>query len=277
MDLSARLFRPDTLPDFLIIGAQKAGTTSLASYLAAHPCVVSPRFKEVHYFDLNYGKGIDWYRSHFPLGRRRRLKSLLRGRRLRAGDATPYYLLHPGVARRASDLIPAARIIILLRNPVDRAYSHYHHEVRLGMEPLSFEEAIDAETQRIAGEAERLEAQVSYESFNYQNFTYLARGIYSGQISRWLRYFRPAQFLVLSSEQFFKTPALEYGKVLKFLGLPKWELSSYPAEFAGSYPPMPAAMRGPLTEYYAPHNRNLRHHLNANWPGVGDAIVDSFS
>ncbi len=277
MDVSAGWFRSDTLPDFLIIGAQKAGTTSLASYLAAHPSVVSPRYKEVHFFDLNYGNGIEWYRSHFPLGRRRRLKSLLRGRRLRAGDATPYYLLHPRAAHRASVLMPRARIIVLLRDPVNRAYSHYHHECLLKTESLSFEEAIDAEPARIAGEVDRLEADESYESFNYQHFTYLARGIYSEQISRWLQYYRPVQLLVLSSEQFFAAPAQEYQKVLKFLGLPHWELPSYRAELAGSYPPMQEATRKRLREYYASHNRNLRQYLNSNWPGMGDVIVDRFS
>jgi hypothetical protein len=272
-----RLFRAHTLPAFLIIGAQKAGTTSLASYLAAHPSVVSPKWKEVHFFDLNYTRGVEWYRSHFPMGPRRRLRSRFHGRRLLAGDATPYYILHPQAPSRAWHLIPAARIIVLLRDPVDRAYSHYHHEIRLGKESLSFEDAIAAEPSRIAGEVERLEAEPAYESFNYQHFTYLERGIYSDQMRRWLNYFRPDQFLVLSSEQFLKSPAAEYRKVLKFLGLPEWELPAYPAEHVGSYPPMSATMRERLLDYYAPHNQALRQYLNSHWPGSGDAIVERFS
>ena len=272
----AKLLRVYNLPDFLIIGAQKAGTTSLASYLAAHPNVVSPGFKEVHFFDLNYARGVEWYRSHFPVGARRQLRSLLQGRRLRAGDATPYYILHPQAAFRASRLMPGARIIILLRDPVVRAYSHYHHEVRLGKESLLFEEALAAEPSRIAGEVQRLEAEPSYEGFNYQHFSYLERGIYFNQIRRWLNYFRRDRILVLSSEQFFENPGGEYGKVLKFLGLPAWELPAYPAEHVGIYTPIPAAIRDRLREYYAPHNRALRHHLNSNWPGSGDEIVDRF-
>lgn len=277
MALFAPLFRAHALPAFLIIGAQKAGTTSLASYLAAHPSVVSPKWKEVHFFDLNYTRGVEWYRSHFPVGARRRLGSGFQGRRLLAGDATPYYILHPRAPFRAWQLIPAARIIILLRDPVVRAYSHYHHEVRLGKESLSFDEAIAAEPSRIAGEVQRLEAEPAYESFNYQHFTYLERGIYSDQIHRWLNYFRPDQFLVLSSEEFFEKPADGYRKVLQFLGLPQWELPAYPAEHVGSYPPMPAATRQHLLDYYAPHNRTLRKHLNSHWPGAGDAVVDKFS
>jgi len=273
----ARLFRVHRLPAFMIIGAQKAGTTSLASYLAAHPSVLAPAFKEVHYFDLNYTRGIEWYRSHFPIGARRRFGTRFHGRRLRAFDATPYYLIHPHAPSRASRLIPAARIIVLLRDPVDRAYSHYHHEVRLGIETLPFEQAIEAEPARVAGERQRLDAEASYAGFNYQHYTYLERGIYSLQIRRWLNYYGPEQFLVLSSEQFFQNPAEEYRRVLKFLDLPAWKLPSYPAEHVGKYPPMQAAIRSRLVEYYAPHNRALRDDLNCTWPGSGDAIVNRFS
>jgi hypothetical protein len=273
----AKPLRLHPLPAFLIIGAQKAGTTSLASYLAAHPGVVSPAFKEVHYFDLNYRNGNEWYRSHFSVGARRRLESYVRGRRLLALDATPYYMMHPQVALRVSRLIPAAKIIVLLRDPVRRAYSHYHHEIRLGTEHMSFEEAIDAEPARTAGEVERLAADPSYEGFNYQHFSYLGRGIYFEQLRGWLQYFRPDQFLVLSSEKFFASPASEYRNVVKFLGLPEWEPPAYPAEHVGSYSPMSAAIRSRLHGYYAQHNRTLRHDLNATWPGTGDAIVGRFS
>lgn len=273
----ARLLRTHKLPGFLIIGAQKAGTTSLASYLAAHRNVISPVFKEVHYFDLNYSKGVEWYRSNFPIGARRRLDTHFDSRYLRAFDATPYYLMHPQVPLRVSQLIPSVRIIVLLRDPVDRAYSHYHHEVRLGTESLPFEDAIHAEPTRIAGEVKRFETEPAYAGFNYQHFTYLERGIYSNQILRWLQYFNPQQFLVLSSEQFFKNPDGEYQKVLQFLGLRAYELPSYPAEHVGKYPPISLQVRGRLREYYAPHNRTLRDMLNATWPGTGDTIVNSFS
>ncbi len=115
MGFSSTLFDSTTLPNFLIIGAQKAGTTSLASYLAAHPDVIAPKWKEVHFFDLNYARGVEWYRSHFVRNAAHRLRASLRIRRAAAGDATPYYMLHPRAPIRAADLIPAARIIVLLR------------------------------------------------------------------------------------------------------------------------------------------------------------------
>jgi len=273
----ARLLRTYALPSFLIIGAQKGGTTSLASYLAAHPNVISPSFKEVHFFDLNYEKGEDWYRSQFPVGARRRLASAVNGRKLLAGDATPYYILHPLAAYRAWKLIPYAKIIILLRDPVDRAYSHYHHEVRLGHEQLSFEAAIRVEPSRIRGEAQRLITEPSHESYNYQHFTYLERGIYADQIRRWLDYFRPEQLLILSSEQLFEDPGVVYHIVLNFLGLPAWDLGGYPAEHVGRYAPTPTKIHTQLVEYYYPYNQVLRNDLNSIWPGTGDRIVQRFS
>jgi len=270
-------FRRDALPDFLIIGAQKAGTTSLASYLAAHPGVAPSKCKEVHFFDLNYEKGVDWYRSHFSIAAGQGLRSRLRGRRMQTGEASPYYIFHPLAASRAFDLLPATRVIVLLRDPVDRAYSHYHHEIRLGAEALSFEDAIEAEDQRIAEEEQRLALDSSYISFNYQHFTYLKRGIYADQIRRWLRYYRPEQFLILSSERFFQDPALEYQRVLHFLGLPPWDLPAYPAELVGTYRPLPTATRKYLQEYFAPHNSALQRLLNSVWPGTGDVVLDGFS
>jgi len=271
------VFRSDMLPTFLIIGAQKAGTTSLASYLTAHPDVVASKWKEVHFFDLNYAKGRDWYRAHFPVGRKRKLRSRLPGSVLMSGDATPYYLLHPRVPERAAKLLPDARIIIMLRDPVDRAYSHYHHEVRLGIEPLTFEDAIAAEPIRIAGELEKLQSDSLYQSVNYQHFTYLERGIYAVQILRWLKWFRRDRILMLSAEQFFKDPKAEYERVLSFLGLRPFPLPSYPAEHVGRYSPLSSRMKDSLREFYSPHNQVLRHEINRFWPDLGDKITAYFS
>jgi hypothetical protein len=145
------------------------------------------------------------------------------------------------------------------------------------MEYLPFLEAIEAEPLRTAGEAKRLAAEPSYESRKYQHFSYLERGVYWDQIRRWLNYFGPSQFLILSSEEFFENPAVGYKKVLQFLGLPEWELPAYPTENFGKYPVIPEAIRRRLREYYAPFNRVLRGQLNAQWPGTGDAVVDRFA
>jgi|SRR5271169_364230 len=262
------------LPDFLIIGAQKAGTTSLADHLNAHPNVAPATCKEVHFFDLHYAEGVNWYRSHFPVGRRRRLRSLLLREPLLVGDASPYYLFHPIAASRCFKLLPGARIIILLRDPVARAHSHYHHEVRGAWEPLSFEQAIEAESSRLANEPERLEADPLYRTFAHQHFSYLARGVYLHQINAWLRCYSSEQVLVLSSESFFEDPSAAYRRVLTFLGLPQWEPDKYRPQHVGKYNPIAPGTHESLIRYYAPYNQTLRHYLNSIWPGVGSAVVD---
>src|SRR6187200_1451927 len=134
------------LPDFLVIGAQKAGTTALYAYLRWHPGITGPSWKEVSFFDRHWWRGEAWYRGQFPLRAGGRL----------VGEASPSYLFHPLAPERARSLVPDAKLIALVRNPVDRAYSQYQHAVALGREPLSFEDALAAEDERLVGEVERL-------------------------------------------------------------------------------------------------------------------------
>src|SRR6266480_7948081 len=129
------------LPDFLILGAQKAGTTALYAYLRQHPEITGPSWKEVSFFDRHYARGEAWYRGNFP--------NSLRARGKLVGEASPSYLFHPLAPERVAGLVPEAKLIALVRNPVDRAYSHYQHEVALGREPLSFEDAVAAEYERL--------------------------------------------------------------------------------------------------------------------------------
>ena len=123
------------LPDFLVIGAQKAGTTALYAYLRWHPGITGPSWKEVSFFDRHWWRGEAWYRGQFPL----------RGRGRLVGEASPSYLFHPLAPERVHSLVPGARLVALVRDPVARAYSHYQHEVALGREPLGFEDALAAE------------------------------------------------------------------------------------------------------------------------------------
>ena len=133
------------LPDFLVIGAQKAGTTALYAYLRWHPGITGPSWKEVSFFDRHWWRGEFWYRGQFPLRSGQRL----------VGEASPSYLFHPLAPERVRSLVPEAKLIALVRDPVDRAYSHYQHEVALGREPLSFEDALAAEAERTRGEVVR--------------------------------------------------------------------------------------------------------------------------
>jgi hypothetical protein len=207
------------LPDWLIIGAQKAGTTSLYDYIVRHPDVRGAVRKEVHFFDNAFHRGALWYRSFFPLEREVSRHQATTGRRLQSGEATPYYLFHPLVPRRVARVVPSVRLIVLLRNPVNRAFSHYTHEKVRGHEPLSFEEAIAAEPGRIHGEEKRMVLKQTSRSRKHQVFSYVARGFYAQQLRRWMEYFPDDQILVLGSERFYADPQATMAEVFAFLGL----------------------------------------------------------
>jgi hypothetical protein len=248
------------LPDFLILGAQKAGTTALYAYLLWHPGITGPAWKEVSYFDRHYRRGVRWYRGHFPV----------RPGDRKVGEASPGYLFHPLAPERVQAIVPDARLIALLRDPVDRALSHYHHEVGLGREPLTFEEAIEAEPERTRGEAERLAREPGYFSHAWWDYTYLARGRYEEQLERWLAVFPQEQLLVVASDELAAEPGETYAGVLEFLGAPAHELGSYPRVYEQSYTEMRPDTRSRLVEHFAEPNRRLYELLGRDlgWPAT---------
>lgn len=255
------------LPDFLVIGGQKCGTTALYAYLRWHPAITGPAWKEVSYFDRHFARGEAWYRGQFPSRPSLALVERRGGARPLVGEASPSYLLHPYAPERAAALVPRARLVVLLRDPVARALSHYHHEVALGREPLSFEEALDREPERLSGELDRL-GDTSYFSRPWWDHTYLARGRYAEQLERWFAVFPRQQLLVLASERLRADPAASYGQVLEHLGAKPHALPSYPAIFEREYAPMSAATRERLVTYFAPHNERLYALLGEDlgWP-----------
>jgi len=173
------------------------------------------------------------------------------------GEASPGYLLHPLAPERVQGTVPDARLIVLLRDPVDRAFSHYHHEVALGREPLSFEEALDHEPERTRGEEERLIREPDYFSHAWWNHTYLARGRYAEQLERWLAVFPREQLLVLASEELGADPALVYARTLEFLGVTRHELTEFPLVFKQEYGEMRADTRRTLADYFSAPNERL--------------------
>lgn len=250
------------LPDFIIIGGQKCGTGSLFKYLVQHPQILPSFKKEVHYFDLNFNKGINWYRKHFPLLSQKSSSQI-------TGEASPYYLFHPLAAARIAKALPHVKIIALLRNPSDRAVSHYHMEKRKGREALSMEEAFEAEKKRVEQEYHHLETgEISY-SFNCHRFTYKKRGLYLEQLERYERLFPQNQMLVLSSEDFFTDTLKTLRKVFSFLEV---DLNFTPGNLApkgtGGYNKthtLPVYHR--LKSYFAPHNKKLfeKYGVGRNW------------
>ena len=247
------------LPSVLVIGTQKGGTTSLFNYLARHPDVLRPLGKESHYFDLYYGRGLRWYRGRFPYRRRLRDGMLTL-------DASPYYLAHPLAPERAARLLPDVKLVALLRNPVDRAFSHYHHEVRGGRETLSFSEAIEREPVRLAGEEERLRAEPGYYSYNHHRYSYVRRGEYVEQLRRWVSHFPRSQLLVLQSEWLFRDPAGATRAVQKFLGLRGFRAETYRPFLQGTYDrKISPQLREKLVRHFEPYNRELYTWLGEEW------------
>ncbi len=198
-----------TLPDFVIVGAQKGGTTSLFRLLSQHPDIRPAERKELHYFSLFYDRGLDWYRDRFPATEEGEI----------TGEGSPYYLFHPRAPEMMAETVPQARLIAMLRNPVDRAYSHWNHEVttvsrmyKRTVEPLGFEEAIEAEEERLRGEEARMLENAGYFSFNHQHHSYLSRGVYVDQLERFFRFFDKERMLMLGSEDFFERTSEALGR-----------------------------------------------------------------
>lgn len=246
------------LPGFLIVGAQRGGTTSLYAYLRRHPDVAGALLeKEVHFFDLHFDRGEGWYRRFFPTEAACARHRRRRGRQLLVGEASPYYLFHPLVPERVARALPGARLIAMLRDPVERAYSQWRHEVELGHETLPFEEAVAREPERTAGEAERLASDPTHVSFAHQHFTYVARGEYTDQLQRWFGRFPPEQMLVIGSEEFFDDPSRELGRAHAFLRLEPHELPRYDTFNATATRGLDPSLRERLAAHFRPHNERL--------------------
>jgi hypothetical protein len=242
----------DWQPDFLIIGAQKAGTTALRKFLNEHPNVVKKTGEE-HFFDLHFSNGVDWYQKLFPL--RNDTQYII-------GDKTPYYIFHPLVPQRVYSLYPDVKIIMILRNPIDRAYSQYWMNIRSQQEDLSFEEAINAEESRLAGEEELFFKDEYYLSHKHRYFSYLARGAYVTQIKRWLDFFPREQMLILKNEDLKKHPDEVMKSIFAFLGLSDYHPSLPREDKHSNYKPMSAETRARLVEYFRPYNRQLEELLD---------------
>jgi hypothetical protein len=235
------------LPGFLVIGAQKAGTTALYAYLRWHPGITGPSWKEVSFFDRHWWRGEAWYRGQFPLRAGERL----------VGEASPSYLFHPLAPERARRLVPGVKLVALLRDPVDRAYSQYQHEVALGREPLSFEDALAAEDDRLRGEVERLVADPRAFSRAWWDHSYASRGRYAEQLQRWLAVFPREQLLVVRTEDLGQRPAETYATILSFLGAEPHDLPEYPRVFDRDYEPMRPETRAALAATFVEPNRRL--------------------
>jgi len=253
------------LPDFLIIGATKGGTSAAFNYLIQHPNIIPPPKKEVGFFSAWHKSGKLWYKSHFPTYFQKFFAQKLYKRKFLTGEASPNYLFSLLVPKRVHELIPNVKIIVLLRNPVDRAFSDYHMKVKLGNEKLSFEDAIKNEDIRLEGVKEKILNDPNYYSYHYWLFSYLRQGIYLDQLKVWMDIFPKEQFLVLKTEDLNSHPQKILNQIFDFLGLPSFSVPDLKRKNVGKYKKMGNDTRLKLNEYFKPHNKRLYQFLDRNF------------
>ncbi len=269
-DVSKNLFRLycslthflHVYPDYLIIGAAKCGTSSLHDYLLQHPNTGQSLTKQIHFFDRYYNRKISWYKVSFPFVWTKFFTEKIKRRKFVTGEATPHYMTHPLAAQRASLIVPNAKIIVMLRNPVDRAYSHYHMEKAHNKEELTFEEAISQEPERIKDEIEEMLNNKNNSGRNYPHRAYIKSGEYLEQIKKWRDLFPQENFLFIDSAEFNKNPSKVYNDTLRFLGLSPYELEKYKKIRKRKYEKMNNQTRNKLVDYFRTHNKELFEYLN---------------
>jgi len=244
------------LPDLIIVGAQRSGTTTLFRMLSEHPQVIRPTVsKGTAYFDLNHQRGLRWYRAHFPL----KLVAGARnpGKRSLTFESCGYYMFHPLAADRIAQALPDAQVVVLLRDPVDRAYSAHRHEFRRGFETLGFDEALQHEEARLDGEEQRLREHPLAYSFEHQHHGYLARSRYVGQVRRLFETFGRDRVLVMDAEALFSDPEGEFTRLCEWLRIDPPAEVGHEQWNAAPRDPLPPERRAELTDYFAPYDEEL--------------------
>ncbi len=243
-------------PSFLVVGAQRAGTTTMYRLLSDHPDVVRPTAaKGIGYFDLNYAKGSRWYRGHFPLTAvaERRLS----GRQPHTFESSGYYLFHPLAAERIAHDLPGIRVIVMVRDPVERAYSAHSHELARGFETEPFERALELEDERLAGVEERLRTDPAFHSFEHRHHAYLARSRYAEQIERFIGHLGRERVLIVDADAFFAHPQDEFVALCAQLGLREWRPERVDKWNPRKRDTMDPQLRQRLMDHFAPHDEHL--------------------
>jgi len=232
-------------PSFLLLGGQKCGTTTLYDQISRNKQVLPSTMKEIHYFDNNYNKSFNWYRAHYPLKTSEKI----------TGEATAFYLFHPLVAERVKKTFPDIKLIIIVRNPVKRAFSQYQHNIRLKRENLTFDKAIKMEETRLKNEP-ILENKLL---FSHWFHSYKKMGCYIEQIKNWLKYFKREQLFITSLELLNMESKNTINDIFTFLQLDNENFSILKeAENVGGYKEkMNKNTEIELSEYFESYNKEL--------------------
>lgn len=245
-------------PSFIVIGGQRCGTTSLFKALEQHPQAVRPPVdKGTDYYTLHYDQGREWYRSRFPLGVTSRRRAAHVGAP-RAFEACTYYMFHPFAIERLARDFPDIKLVVMLRDPVERAYSAYKHELARRFESEhDFMRALELEDSRLEGQVDRMRENVAYESLSHRHHAYRRRGQFAEQLDRVYTHFAREQVHVLDSEAFFAEPQSEYHHLVTFLSLAEWQPAAFEVHNARPSSSMPDDARSYLREHFKVHDERL--------------------
>ncbi len=244
-------------PSFIVVGAQRCGTTTLYRLLSGHPDVVRPTMaKGIGYFDLNYERGDRWYRGHFPVAGRAHDH-----RRRAAFESSGYYCFHPLAAARIAADLPDVQLVMMVRDPVERAHSAYKHERARGFEDLDFAAALDAEPRRLEGEVERMIAEPGYQSFDHRHHAYVGRGRYAEQVDRLHSTVGRDRVRLLDADRFFQDPRREFADLTDWLGLSSWDPEVVPQENARPGDVLSDGLRDRLRQEFDESDEALAEHL----------------
>ena len=242
------------LPDFIIIGAGKSGTSSLYNYLIQHPNIYSAKIKEINYFVRGWTK---WYRPNFPTIFQKFYVTKIKKEPFITGEATPFYLIHPHVPKKVYDKIPNVKIIILLRDPVDRSFSQFNQWKKTKYENFSFEEAVKSEKIKTSDEWLNYTDEEFPGSRINVKYSYIEGGLYFEQIKRWLDIFPKNQILILKAEDFFSNPAKITSRVFDFLGISPYEIDGTKKFNVGQYDHIEPEIEEFLRKFFKPYNKKL--------------------
>jgi tetratricopeptide (TPR) repeat protein len=252
VNLDLNLFKPQ-IPDFIIIGAAKCGTTSLFEYLKQHPQILLPHKKEIDFFNKYFHCGRDWYLAHFS--------SIAETNNFITGEASTRYFDWDEVDVKIKQMLPQTKLIILLRNPVERTISDYYHHVNRGVETRTLQE-IFTSTQLYLKKATKRDLEYTASKFDY-----ILTSIYYPKIQRWIEQFDREQILIIPSESFFHEPRSVMTKVFQFLNVDFYDSNKYNQYNIGSYPKVTGELKQNLQDIFQSYNRQLEEHLKSsfNW------------
>ena len=246
------------LPDLIVIGVVRSGTTSLYHYLSQHPSISKSEYDELGYFDSSYKLGLNWYKSFFPSIFTKK-KILKKNNNFLTYDVTPFYIYNKKTIQRIHQILPNSKLIAILRNPVDRSYSNYF----LGNQQKNFEEII-LEEKKILNKIDKNNVN---EYYDFVHTSMLARGFYAEQLENWYKVFSKNQILIIKSEEFATETNQVLNTIFDFLGLPHYKIPDASKKNKIHYDVMKKETRDDLIEFFRPYNEKLYSLVgrNFNW------------